>query len=224
MNTIQQEKYEVKATGRPEVREIKAQYSTSGIQEAWEVWQGRYAEALRWGQVETFEPTEEGYRQACLASLRNDNQLIWAFLEKEIINKHPDNLPLIDRAIRAGFLIHRRAIRRQYNRRGQNQYVVAYVAPLDELREKDYIVTRHVEFGCTCRDWLEAARIDRCENYEPPVRVGWSPFPPGHAPRLEGIGRCCEHIIAVILYAKLKCYIAEEMDRIVERMIHPDGY
>lgn len=207
-----------------QIKEIKAQYKTGQPhkQEAWEVWPSPYSQALLDGTVESFPPTEAGYRAACLASLSNDNPFVWAFVQSEFVQRHPDNKPLIDRAIRAGFIIHQNKVRPQKNRRGENQSILAYVSPLDIAKEKDYTVKYRGILSCNCEDHEASWQAQNGKEYPPPVQLTAPGYTQHYAPYLEKIGICCEHVIACVLRAKIRAYKIEERDRIIERRIHPN--
>lgn len=192
---------------------------TKTAERKWEIWPNMpYSAAVQLGQVISFPDDESGFRLACLASLEQTNPMVHSFV-KEILELRAQEYPLVDRAIRAGFIVHQLGVRRQLNRRGKNQYVVAYVDSLDKSRAEPYTVTRHTEFGCTCEDWKKGKRAQMTEAEDPP-KVAYMPV--GHAPHVEEIGVCCEHVLAVILKAKIDQFLIEETEKIIERKIHPN--
>lgn len=201
--------------------------TTKQPERKWEVWPNMpHSAAVQLEGVVSFPDDESGFRLACLKSLEQTNALVHSFV-KEILELRAQEYPLVDRAIRAGFIVHQLGVKRQLNRRGKNQYVVAYVDSLDKSRAdirpevgSPYTVTRHVEFGCTCEDWKKSKRAHVAAEPAPP-RVAYQPV--GHAPHLEGLGVCCEHVLAVILKAKIDAFVTDETENIIERRIHPNG-
>lgn len=172
------------------------------------------------GKTARPEPTREEIRVKDFARLKRDNAFVWAFVNDEIVQKQPANGPLIDRAIRAGFLIHDQAVRKQLNRRGKNQGVVAYVTPLEDKQKGDYIVTRGAEFNCTCQDWIKGARVHVEHGLGRVAAKCFGEGPEGYAPYKQGVGVCCEHVLAIILMVKVDAHIIEATDELMERKMH----
>lgn len=110
-----------------------------------------------------------------------------------IIQPHPANGPLIDRALEAGTLVR------------DNRICVKVTSDHKVIRAKVmneshqglvHTVTRNIIWQCTCSDWRAGREFNRGTS----ALHGW---PHRHAPHVSEIGTCCKHVLAVVLFSKL---------------------
>lgn len=189
---------------RPGVCETKAEYNQSTHQ--WLTYPAELTEteALTAGKVGVFPAGKEGKRAALLSALTANAPAVAAEVE-HVINwatrmGQPD---LIDRAIRAGFIIARGQLyeARPIGERGSYITEVARVQSSQDPAEF-YAVTRSPSpgnlgrWGCECRDWRNGrARYVLSEDNPEQPATG--------AIYIKSLGVMCKHVLAVHISLKL---------------------
>ena len=191
------------------IKESVVKYNRSA--RTWETWDDSndYEQALIVGCVVAFPAGIEGKRAALLTALRNDRPDVADEVEA-IINNHPTNGALIDRAIRAGQLVAAGHVKAPLPVTSPYSYLneVARVESQSEAGQY-YAVSQHPEaLWCTCPDH---------ENgFKRWVLHQDHPERPRHgAPPLPKVGFACKHILAWLIC----CAISEEPE--LEEMEEP---
>jgi hypothetical protein len=181
------------------IAETSIQYDQSARH--WLTWQGDYDQALVIGGVTAFPAGQDGKRAALLLALTRDAPVVAAWVDALIIQPHPANGPLIDRALEAGFLV-------------RDNHVCVKITSDDKVIRAEvksqshqglvHTVTHNIIWQCTCPDW----RAGREHNRGTSALHG---RPHCHAPHVSGIGTCCKHVIAAVLVSKLAFVHCEEL-------------
>lgn len=137
--------------------------------------------------TEVFPPGAEGKRAAMLCALGNDAPEIAEWVES-LIEGHPDNAGLIDRAIRAGYLLAAGHVK--WLRIVEGFFEAEVISSQQETRYRVWSNSGHIH--CDCADWENghAHKFGRSQG--------------SHAPHIPGLGICCKHGLAVWLAVRMK--------------------
>jgi hypothetical protein len=167
----------------------------------WLTWQDDYNQALVVGGVTAFPAGQDGKRAALLSALTQDAPVVAAWVDALIIQPHPANGPLIDRALQAGFLVRDNHVSAKVT---PDRKVIRAQVESQSRQGVVYTVTRNIIWQCTCPDW----RAGREHNRGTSALRG---RPHHYAPHVSGIGTCCKHVIAAVLVSKLAFVHCEEL-------------
>ena len=159
----------------------------------WLSWQDDYNQALVVGGVTAFPAGQDGKRAALLSALTQDAPVVAAWVDALIIQPHPANGPLIDRALEAGYLVRDNHVSIEVT---SDHKVIRAEVESQSHQGVVYAVTHNIIWRCTCPDW----RTGREYNRGTSALHGRSHH---YAPHVSGIGTCCKHVIAVVLFSKL---------------------
>lgn len=168
------------------------QYNRSERQ--WETWPEEtcYDTALIVGAVVSFPAGKEGKRAAMLAALRNDRPDICDEVEA-IIENHPSEPTIIDRAIRAGQLVAAGHVRAPLPATSPYSYLNEVARVTSQAGNGEYAILEHPEaMWCTCPDHENGFKR-WVLHQDHPER------PKFGAPPIEKIGFACKHIIAWLI-------------------------